>query len=166
MFLLIIIRIFSIRSLEDLGYFQGSWSKFFRLFLSGKVVAGDWFDYEADWAWKCEQHKDRILLVKYEDLRYDHLKAIRKIAKFLGRTLSASQEEEIIHRTSFSVMQKNKCTNFSMADKLNHEISQFIRKGVVGDWRNYFTDKQYRAFEERCRRLRNKFPSSVQDLLA
>lgn len=153
------------RSLEDLGYFQGSWSKFFRLFLSGKVVAGDWFDYEADWAWKCEQHKDRILLVKYEDLRFDHLKAVRKIAKFLGRTLSASQEEEIIHRTSFSVMQKNKCTNFSMADKLNHEISQFIRKGMVGDWRNYFTDEQYRAFEKRCRQLRHKFPTSVQDLL-
>ena len=66
------------------------------------------------------------------------------IAQFLNKPLS----DELINRTAeqctFNEMAKN--TSFRFTDK--KDSGSLLRKGVVGDWKNYFTPEQNKRFEK------------------
>ena len=64
---------------------------------------------------------------------------IEKIAKFVGKQLSQETVERIADQTSFAAMKKEGNANYSWN---KHFKGEFLRKGQVGDWRNYFTEEQ------------------------
>ncbi|GMR62061.1 hypothetical protein PMAYCL1PPCAC_32256, partial [Pristionchus mayeri] len=49
---------------------------------------------------------------------------------------------------SFKSMKSNKACSREGVASFDNKISTFMRKGVVGDWKNYFTVNQNAAFEE------------------
>lgn len=51
-------------------------------------------------------------------------------------------------RVKFDTMKKNKMVSFSTVKVTNQEVSPFIRKGKVGDWKNFFTVAQHEEFNE------------------
>ena len=70
--------------------------------------------------------------------------AIQKIAKFIGKELPPEIVERIANQTSFNAMKKDERVNYSWISGFKDE---FIRKGEVGDWKNYFTEEQNRRFD-------------------
>jgi len=114
-----------------------SWNEFFESFCKGEVLYGSWFDHVLSW-WK---HKDSpsILCLKYEEMKKDLPSTIKKIAKFIGKQLSEEIVQAIADQASFTTMKKGGHVNYTWAGKLKID---FIRKGQVGDWKNYFTDEQ------------------------
>jgi len=114
-----------------------SWNEFFEKFIRGEVLYGSWFDHVLSW-WK---HKDdpNILFLKYEEMKKDLPGTIDKIAKFVGKELSKEMVERIADQVTFTAMKKEGNVNYTWYKQFNGE---FIRKGQVGDWRNYFTDEQ------------------------
>ena len=64
---------------------------------------------------------------------------IEKIAKFVGKELSKQIVERIADQVTFTAMKKEGNANYTWYKQFSGE---FIRKGQVGDWRNYFTDEQ------------------------
>ncbi|XP_078578197.1 sulfotransferase 1B1-like [Branchiostoma floridae x Branchiostoma japonicum] len=78
-----------------------------------------------------------------------------KIAEFLGRSLTDEQTDEVTANCTFAAMKENLATNYSRDPVLkekefkrgNETGIEFIRKGQVGDWRNWFSPQQLEAFE-------------------
>ena len=127
---------------EAFGYYTGSWETFFEAFISGKVAFGTWFDYVTDWL----KHKDEpnILFITYEDFIEDHYGMIKQLAKFLGKSLDDETTKQIAELVKF----KNIKTIPKMTERPKGSKGEFFRKGVVGDWVNYFTPEQEARMEE------------------
>ncbi|KAG2463574.1 ST1C2 Sulfotransferase, partial [Polypterus senegalus] len=128
----------------------GSWEEFFESFLSGKVAWGSWFDHVTNWWDIRERH--RVLFIFYEDLVQDTMREVERVAHFLGHTLERTTLDEIVKHTAFSNMKDNPMTNFAPLAWCIQEISPFMRKGEVGDWKNHLTVAQNERFEEEYRR--------------
>ena len=127
--------------------YTGTWDHFYSMFISGKVECGLWFDHVLEW-WK---HKDdpNVLFMKYEDMKKDTVSAVRRVADFAGNgELKPEIIEEIAKRSSFASMKSNPAANHSWsAQHRNPEEPAFLRKGVVGDWKNHFTAEQLAEFD-------------------
>ena len=117
------------------------WDDFFEKFLIGDVEFGDYFDHVVSW-W-AHKDDDNVLLLKYEDMKKDLPSTVVTIAKFIGQDISVELVEEIAHRTTFENMKKDRTANYEWLSKIRRpNESAFMRKGVVGDWKNYFTPEQ------------------------
>ncbi|XP_037499814.1 sulfotransferase 1B1 [Rhipicephalus sanguineus] len=153
-----------------------SFDTFLRLFLSGKVIYGDYFDHLLPWY---ERRNDaNVLFITYEQLKADTKGQVLKIAEFLGEDHGAALREDdallekVLHTCSLESMKvfmsakpmervkktveaaSEKDDSFELTKNLPteavemHEGAGFVRKGIVGDWRNYFTEEQIKETKE------------------
>ncbi|XP_077975246.1 amine sulfotransferase-like [Styela clava] len=89
---------------------------------------GEWYPYHIK-SWLQHKSENCIKFVAYEELKNDFQRATREIAKFLNVDRTDEEFFEIQKRCSFSQMKRK------YRGKLN-----LFRKGVVGDWKNYFSE--------------------------
>ncbi|XP_061632453.1 sulfotransferase family 2, cytosolic sulfotransferase 3 isoform X2 [Phyllopteryx taeniolatus] len=106
------------------------------------VMFGKWTDHVK--SWRHTELGDRIMYITYEQMIQDLPSAVRLISDFLGKNLSDKIIEKIAYHCSFKSMQANIMSNFSLVPKIymDSDKSQFLRKGVVGDWRKHFSSEQ------------------------
>nr|XP_048288553.1 sulfotransferase 1B1-like [Myodes glareolus] len=127
-----------------------TWAAFLELFLKGDVVYGSWFDHVLSW----EKHKNdkNVLFLFYEEMKKDFVKSLNKITAFLDIDVNDSDISKIARNTSFSEMKNNavkeNCDPNHTICALTSDRNLVFRKGVVGDWINYFTPKQRSVFDE------------------
>ncbi|XP_006168187.2 sulfotransferase 1C4-like [Tupaia chinensis] len=126
---------------------SSTWAQYFEAFMNGEVCMGPWYDHVKGW-WK-EKDKHRILYLFYEDMKENPEHEIQKITEFMGKKLDKETVHRIVQHTSFENMKENPVTNFTMLPSaiMDHSISPFMRKGTVGDWKNYFTVAQNERFD-------------------
>ena len=127
--------------------YNGCWNDFFQLFLSGRIGAGLWFDHVLDW-WK-RKDEENVLFLKYEDMKRDLPETVRIVADFMGHSLKPEVVDKIVERSTFESMKANPDTNYSFwAEHHNTDTPQFMRKGIVGDWKSHFTPEQNIKFDK------------------
>ena len=111
----------------------------------------DWFTYELD----CEaklNHLDHSVVLYYEDLKEDMVPQLRKLARFLGREYGDEFLAKIAVKTNLRYVKKHK--DLGMHDVLIKKEGLY-RKGVIGDWKNHFTEEQSRRFDAIIQRKMN-----------
>ena len=75
-------------------------------------------------------------------MKRDLKTVVSRIATFLGYNLSDEVVKMIVEQTTFEKMKENPSANQSwMNEYVKDKSFKFMRKGVIGDWRNYFTDE-------------------------
>jgi hypothetical protein len=128
---------------------EGTWDMFFECFIRGEVDFGDYFDNLLSW-WP-HRRESNMLFLTYEDMLADSSAAVRAIAEFLGgAALDLVREpggiERVVGHSSFNNMRLNQKR---WASQRPANMPEFVRKGVVGDWANYFNAEQARRLAEK-----------------
>jgi hypothetical protein len=150
---------------KALGCFTGTWDEFFELFRAKNLLYGDPIDWFVSW-WTTKGKQD-FLHVFYEDLSANPAHEIQRMAAFLDKPASEVDLTKILGWISFESMSNEKSVNYTdMAHLFDCSISQYMRKGRVGDWKNYFTEEQSRYVDklvaEKCTPVGLKFRYSLE----
>ncbi|KAK6117852.1 hypothetical protein DH2020_048402 [Rehmannia glutinosa] len=101
----------------------------------------------------CESQKrpQKILFLKYEELKSDPKGQISKIAEFLGRPFADEKEvDEILWRCSLERL-KNLEVNKNGFVIFPVPNNSYFRKGEVGDWKNYLTTEMEEQINQTSR---------------
>ena len=90
-------------------------------------------------------HKDYFLQNQTE--------MIKKTAKFLNKQITEEQIEQLKEHLKFSKMTTNPAVNLEEIMALKNENNddpntKFLRKGQIGDWKNYMSKDLERRFNE------------------
>ncbi|XP_077524207.1 sulfotransferase 1E1-like [Amblyomma americanum] len=141
-----------------------SFERYIRLFISGKLLYGDYLDHLLPWyQWRNDSN---VLLITYEDLKANFKEQVLKIADFLGEEHGAAlrKDDELLGKildacsleSIRSIVKGNGLERLKSVQQMAigttaqpasappeipemHEGAGFVRKGVVGDWKNHFT---------------------------
>ena len=125
---------------EALGNYSGTFDEFFEMFKEKQHVYGDYFDHVLSW-WT-QKTNPGVLFVHYEDMKKDLKNEVQRIATFVGKDLKDDVVDAIVEACTFKGMKTNPMTNCDNVPVFKKEISAFLRKGEVGDWKNYLNKEQ------------------------
>merc|ERR1711953_39167 len=147
------------------GKYRGSFDRFFEnVVLNGLFQSGCWFEYHFEILNYKNIAPENVLLLYYEEMKSDNGKsAIKQICKFLGVDSDKINIEAISEVCSFGSMKKVNIEHGFVNDLIKEKGNQVwsdesegsknkfsnahIRKGIVGDWINYYSDEQMRSWE-------------------
>ncbi|XP_056896920.1 cytosolic sulfotransferase 3-like isoform X1 [Takifugu flavidus] len=125
----------------------GDWNTYFQRFMQGQMLYGSWYDHVNGW-WKKKQSYANIHYMFYEDMIEDTGREINKLCNFLGLSPSEQLKTQISGKVNFDSMKNNDMVNYSTIGVMDFNVSRFMRKGKVGDWKNHFTVAQNEEFDE------------------
>ncbi|XP_065065257.1 sulfotransferase 1E1-like [Rhopilema esculentum] len=128
--------------------YKGDFATFFDLFMDGLLLYTSYFE-RIQQLWKQRNHPN-VCILFYEELKADLAGNIRKVAKFLGKEITKEQVGILVDHLSFKKMKENKSVNLEPLQdgKIMKKEGNFMRKGEVGDWKNYFTEEMNKRMDE------------------
>ena len=94
--------------------------------------------------WLSQQNNPNVLFLTFEDMVEDLPREIKRIGQFLDIQLEQDRIQDIASSGSFTVMKEAKKFDYNW---ITGGESNFIRKGKVGDWRNYFSEEHSKEIE-------------------
>lgn len=128
---------------------NGSFDVFFEEFMKGNVDSGDYFDHLLS-LWR-RREESNVLLLTYEELKADPLPVVRRLVDHVRPCFPDDWKEpdlnQVIAMSSFDAM-KSQCPD-KWSSTRHEGTPAFIRKGAVGDWRNYLTAEQEARLERK-----------------
>ena len=131
-------------------YYQGTFDQFADLFLRGRVQFGPW-DKHIKTYYDAQQAGKQVLMVAFEDMKKDRMGVIKQVAQFLGKELTKEQFQKVYDETSFEALKNNESGNYSYLQQIGFwdgKMQPFMRKGVVGDWANHFSEERKKQFDD------------------
>ncbi|TGZ68400.1 hypothetical protein CRM22_004271 [Opisthorchis felineus] len=134
--------------LQNYGPFEGAWDEFFEMWIDGWIGGGDWRKVVPPWLKQAEiAEPTQMLAISYEQLVNDTEACVNNIHHFLlpETDLEPTVRQVILERTSFKKMRENKMTNYKDVEEFIPSF-QFMRRGCVGDWKNWFSPEQNSRF--------------------
>ncbi|XP_014674128.1 PREDICTED: sulfotransferase 1C2-like [Priapulus caudatus] len=132
-------------------------SKFFPYYASGDVFYGDFFDYVLEF-WQQRANMQNMCIVKYEDMKKDQLGGIRRMAEFLGQSLTDEEVMKVAEHTGIKQSRERILQVVKPTEKakliIDQSVSLFVRKGEIGDWKNHFTVAENEIYNKRiCEKM-------------
>lgn len=128
--------------IKHYDFAEGTFDDFFECFIKGEVDFGDYFDHLIPWY----HHKtdNNVLFLTYETMKKNPEKTILEIANFLSPTYQNKLKNpnilnKILNNSHFNKMQQ--CQE-RWSSQRPQNMPPFIRKGMVGDWKNYLSSNQ------------------------
>ncbi|CAN7988206.1 unnamed protein product [Ixodes hexagonus] len=143
------------RRFSEYGFNDGKFEDFFEVFLRGDTDNGDYFDHVLSWY---EHRNDpNVMFVHYEDVRTDPKHWILKIAEFFDEHYHRLllKDETMMQRVlEYSGMHFMKVTAVEVFEKLYPDesarsTSDFIRKGIIGDWKHHLSSEMNTRLEKK-----------------
>ncbi|KAI1294876.1 Sulfotransferase 1E1 [Halotydeus destructor] len=107
---------------------------------SANIQYGNYFD----WYKRALPFLDlpNVHLVVYEEMKVNPVAGIRDIAEFLEVSLDDDLLDAILRKSSLKHMKTIVTNGFD---------GEFVRKGIIGDWRNHLTNEESRMIDAKTR---------------
>lgn len=148
-----------------------TFDEFFNTFVSGKVPCGPiWLMYNDTMQYHRE-NPNSTMVIKYEDMKRDLRDQIRRVCRFLNKAEPGNEDRwaELLDHLSVERMRENRTINrhdWTQLGLRNADGFEFVRKGQVNDWKNFFTAEQSSIFdreitEKLAPELRLMYPPQV-----
>jgi len=126
-------REFSVQDYEDVKLNLPRFIEY--VFTEQKFPGFTWSQFVRQW-----HGISLVNFAKYEDLRSCPVEELRRIvAELTGKSVGVQRAEQIVDRYSFERQSGRRPGQ--------EKKSSFMRKGVVGDWKNHFNLEARRAFD-------------------
>ncbi|KAL1138359.1 hypothetical protein AAG570_008423 [Ranatra chinensis] len=107
--------------------------EFLEAFLADRVIYCPFWDHVLKF-WNARDSSN-ILFLKYEDMKEDLLREIRRTERFLDVTIPPGVEKELLDHLSFERMKKNPSVNYDeMLRARDKSGALFMRRGESGRW--------------------------------
>ncbi|XP_050233176.1 cytosolic sulfotransferase 17-like [Mercurialis annua] len=125
-----------------------SFEEAFEMFCGGVSHYGPYWDHVLSY-WRASlEAPEKVLFLKYEDMKKEPVVHVMRLAEFIGKKFSAEEQdngvvEEIIKLCSFEKLSNLEVNKGSTKtnEKFIIKNSDFFRKGEVGDWKNHLTSE-------------------------
>jgi len=114
--------------------FTGTFEDFASMFKADQHMYGSYWHHLLG-GWKLRNHKN-MKFIWYEDMKADTRGVIEELCSFLEHPLSAEKIDALVEHVHVDSMRKNPWINPPKSKAVRYS---FIRKGEVGDAKNYFT---------------------------
>ena len=130
---------------------KGTFDQFAECFMDGKLEYGSYFDHLKS-GWKHRNHPN-MKFVWYEDLQKNTIKEVTDMAKFVNHPLSNAKIEELVEHLKFSNMKERAARVAKQMEgdddqkAIADSFTKFYRKGMVGDWKNYFKGEKLKNWD-------------------
>jgi sulfotransferase len=145
----------------DSGTYEGTFHEFFSEWVAGKIAYGNWIQHIKDWIDASKDPSNRILLLRYEDLKQNFSSQLKQISDHLGCSYSDVELAEIITpHCTFSFMKEHQ-TQYQPVSVTWKAGYNFIRKGIVGDSDTIFNDPNESYRELLHEMTQREFPDGI-----
>ncbi len=112
---------------------------------TGAGMTCRWSEHTRSWLNR-QLDPSELILIRYEDLLHNTQTELEKIADFIGLDASPADVKTAVERCSFSNMSK---AEHEKGDLLEYERkSKFVRKGVSGQWKEYYSEQAKDLFKK------------------
>ena len=103
---------------------------------------GNWYDYNKRWLEIYnDKRRNNVYLISYEELLTDpHTALSRMFSDFFHLEVDKARLNDVIQQFSFE--------NQTNRKKGEESKTSFLRKGISGDWINYFGEKEKEIFKK------------------
>jgi len=123
--------------------FKGNFEEFLDLFEKELHMYGSYFHHVLG-AWELRGHPN-MRFVWYEDMKEDIRREVLSTCSFINHPLSAENLEKLLDHISFNSMKNNPSVNIPRSAM---QRGDFIRKGEVGDSKNFFSQDRDGKWDE------------------
>ncbi|WP_353777093.1 sulfotransferase domain-containing protein [Winogradskyella sp. 3972H.M.0a.05] len=102
---------------------------------------GNWTDYNNKWLKATKDHKN-IYSIKYEDMLNDTSEALTNLhtKMFPDKEVDQNIIKQVVDKYSFE--------NQTKRSRGEENTNSFLRKGISGDWKNYFDENSKAVFKK------------------
>ncbi|GMJ01700.1 sulfotransferase 2A, ARABIDOPSIS THALIANA SULFOTRANSFERASE 2A [Hibiscus trionum] len=124
----------------------------FDKFCRGILTHGPFFDHVLEYWNASQENPDKVLFLKYEDLKEDINSQLKHLAMFLGVPFTEDEEKRGVVEEIATICSFDKLKEVEVNKKGLHisgiPHKDFFRKGKVGDWSNYLTPSMVERLEK------------------
>lgn len=99
-----------------------------------------WSNFYKEWE-KYRKQNDNVIFIRYEELKQTPHDALRKITDFL-------EESQVTDEAIAQCVEKYSFKNQSQRKEGSEDRASFLRKGIIGDWKNYFNERSKVQFKK------------------
>ena len=109
-----------------------------------------WYRNVKSW-WPYRDH-EKVLLLRYQDMKRDLAAGVDRIAAFLGWELNSEQKSKVLEFSSFDWMKAHdeKFSGQTESGKSSFKPGRFIRQGKVGAYRDLLTSELEKKILDRA----------------
>ncbi|KMS98778.1 hypothetical protein BVRB_3g068550 [Beta vulgaris subsp. vulgaris] len=128
---------------DDEDFQPPSIEDYFEEFCQGTVLFGPFFEHVVGYWKQSLEQPDKVLFLKYEDLKENPVLYLKKLAEFIGMPFSTEETnegviEEIIELCSIKNLKELEINKSGLHTK-HVDNKAFFRDGKVGGWTQYIT---------------------------
>ncbi|XP_057802871.1 cytosolic sulfotransferase 5-like [Salvia miltiorrhiza] len=121
-------------------------------FCEGSNIYGPFWDHVVGYWKQSLENPERVLFLKYEDMKARPAAEVRRVAEFLGCAFSAEEEEagevdRIVELCSFEGLRGLEVNKKGKQEVTGMDNSAFFRRGEVGDWKNHLSPEMAKRID-------------------
>ncbi|KAL4292054.1 hypothetical protein GQ457_14G025470 [Hibiscus cannabinus] len=120
----------------------------FGSFCRGIHAFGPFHDHVLGYWKESRKRPEKIHFMRYEDMKKEPREELQKLACFLGKPFERDEDvDKVLWRCSLERLKNLEVNRHGVDPSLGIGYEHYFRRGIVGDWKSYFTDEMQQKLD-------------------